>query len=508
MLDRGDSADLLDVLRHEQGLSVKDKRFPRKDTCLAIYSHRINTQGSLEATLQEQFPWCLDWHDELKALYREYTARKQAHHLLDFDDLLLYWHILMSEASLARAVGGQFDHVLVDEYQDTNALQSGILMRLKPDGAGLTVVGDDAQAIYSFRAATVENILQFPQRFSPGAAVIALEDNYRSSQPVLDAANALMEEGTRRYHKVLRATRGSGERPRFVTVEDLREQAEYVAQRVLDNREGGVALRRQAVLFRSSSHSDLLEIELSRRNIPFVKYGGLKFLEAAHVKDLLAVLRWADNPRNGIAGFRVLQLIAGMGPASARRCLDFIAGAHYSLRALARFDAPPGAADHWAALAELLPRLADPSTPWTGQVRSAREWYQPLLERLYEAAHVRVGDLERTRAVVGAISFARAFPHRARAGSAERVGRPGRAAAARRGLPDPLDGAFRQGPGMGCGVRAQRDGRQLPVRIRRRQAGADRGRAPPSLRGDDARPLTARSPLPLALSRHAAAQAR
>ena len=394
VLDRGDSADLLDVLRHEQGLSVKDKRFPRKDTCLAIYSHRINTQGSLEATLQEQFPWCLDWHDELKALYREYTARKQAHHLLDFDDLLLYWHILMSEASLARAVGGQFDHVLVDEYQDTNALQSGILMRLKPDGAGLTVVGDDAQAIYSFRAATVENILQFPQRFSPGAAVIALEDNYRSSQPVLDAANALMEEGTRQYRKVLRATRGSGERPQFVTVEDLREQAEYVAQRVLDNREGGVALRRQAVLFRSSSHSDLLEIELSRRNIPFVKYGGLKFLEAAHVKDLLAVLRWADNPRNGIAGFRVLQLIAGMGPASARRCLDLIAGAHYSLRALARFDAPPGAADHWAALAELLPRLADPSTPWPGQVRSAREWYQPLLERLYEAAHVRAGDLE------------------------------------------------------------------------------------------------------------------
>lgn len=394
VLDRGDSADLIDVIRHELALSLKDKRFPRKDTCLAIYSHRINTQGSLEATLRDQYPWCADWHDDLKTLFREYTARKQADQLLDFDDLLLYWHILMSEASLARAVGGQFDHVLVDEYQDTNTLQAEILMRLKPDGAGVTVVGDDAQAIYSFRAATVENIRQFPERYSPAARIVTLEENYRSTQPVLDAANALIEESDRQHRKVLRAARGAGERPQFVTVDDLREQADYVAQRVLENREAGVLLRRQAVLFRSASHSDLLEIELARRNIPFVKYGGLRFLEAAHVKDLLSVLRWADNPRNTIAGFRVLQLLAGMGPANSRRCLDFVAAQDYSLRVLARFDAPSAAGDHWQSLSELLPRLGDPATPWPGQVRAVREWYEPQLERLYEAAYVRATDLE------------------------------------------------------------------------------------------------------------------
>lgn len=394
VLDRGDSADLIDVVRHELALSLKDKRFPRKDTCLAIYSHRINTQGSLEATLCDHYPWCLDWHDDLKTLFRAYTARKQADHLLDFDDLLLYWHILMSEASLASAVDAQFDHVLVDEYQDTNTLQADILLRLRPDGAGVTVVGDDAQAIYSFRAATVDNILNFPARYTPAAAVVTLEENYRSTQCVLDAANTLIDESSRQHRKVLRTTRGVGEPPRFVVVEDLREQADYVAQRVLENREAGVLLRRQAVLFRSSSHSDLLEIELTRRNIPFVKYGGLRFLEAAHVKDLLAVLRWADNPRNAIAGFRVLQLLAGMGPANARRCIDLLAAEAHSLKALVRFDAPVAAAEQFRDLAALLPRLADPATPWPGQVRAAREWYEPQLERLYEAAYMRATDLE------------------------------------------------------------------------------------------------------------------
>src|SRR5262245_22357351 len=192
VLDRGDSADLLDVVRQELGLAAKEKRFPRKDTCLAIYSHRLNTQGELETSLREQFPWCLEWHDELKRLYREYVRRKQAEQLLDYDDLLLYWQILMSDGTLASAVGAGFDHVLVDEYQDTNTLQADILLRLKPDGTGLTVVGDDAQAIYGFRAANVRNILDFPLHFSPAARVVTLTENYRSTQPILAASNAVI----------------------------------------------------------------------------------------------------------------------------------------------------------------------------------------------------------------------------------------------------------------------------------------------------------------------------
>ena len=393
VLDRGDAADLMDVVRHELGFSKTEKRFPRKDTCLAVYSHRVNTQGALAETLAREFPWCAQWEAELAQLYRAYVERKLANQALDYDDLLLYWHAMMSDDALAREIGAQFDQILVDEYQDTNVLQAQVLKALRPGGEGVTVVGDDAQAIYSFRAATVENILGFPSQYPSAAAVVTLEQNYRSTQGVLDAANALIAEGARRYAKTLRAARGQGERPRYVTVADDQAQAEYVVTRVLAARERGILLRRQAVLFRSSHHSDVLELELVRRNIPYVKYGGLKFLEAAHVKDLLSVLRWADNPKNRVAAFRALQLLPGMGPANAARCYAlFEAGAH-RFGELREFSAPAAASEAWPAFAALLASLTPAEGPWQGQVARVREWYEPMLERLYEAAQVRSGDL-------------------------------------------------------------------------------------------------------------------
>jgi DNA helicase II / ATP-dependent DNA helicase PcrA len=401
VLDRGDSADLIDVVRHELGLSARDKRFPRKDTCLAIYSHRVNTQRSLKATLERHWPWCAEFEAELTRLYRAYVVRKQAEQVLDYDDLLLYWHGLVGEPRLAREVGGLFDHVLVDEYQDTNALQAEILLALKPDGAGLTVVGDDAQSIYSFRAASVDNILEFPARFAPPAAVIALEQNYRSTQPILDAANALIREAARQHRKELSARRGGGARPCLVTVADDRGQADYVIGEVLKAREAGVLLRRQAVLFRSSHHSDFLEVELTRRNIPFVKYGGLKFLEAAHVKDLLAVLRWADNPRNRIAAFRVLQLLPGMGPANSQRCLEDFAAAGSQWAEFGRWPAPAAARADWPRLAALMAALGRPAAAWPGEVEQVRDWYRPHLERRYDAPGVRAGDIEQLTRIAG-----------------------------------------------------------------------------------------------------------
>src|SRR5207247_1255 len=232
----------------------------------------------------------------------------------------------MQEEAPADGVRRRFDHVLVDEYQDTNALQAGILVGLKPDGRGLTVVGDDAQSIYSFRAATVRNILDFPRQFDPPAHVVTLEQNYRSTQPILDAANAVIALAPEGFRKRLFSTRQSEQRPSLVTAEDEQAQVECVVQWVLEHREAGVDLNRQAVLMRAAHHSDLLEVELGRRNIPFVKYGGLKFLEAAHVKDVLCVLRWAENPRDGVAGFRVLQLLPGFGPAHARRLQERLEG--------------------------------------------------------------------------------------------------------------------------------------------------------------------------------------
>ncbi len=401
VVDRGDSADLMDAIRQELGLDGKEQRFPRRDTCLAIYSHRINTRKTLKESLDEQYPWCAQWEDELTRLYRAYVQRKHSYGILDYDDLLLYWHIMMGDPKLAQHVSGHFDHVLVDEYQDTNVLQAQILHALRPDGRGLTVVGDDAQSIYSFRAATVDNILNFPDQFEPRAEVITLAQNYRSCQQVLDASNALMADAPRQFRKHLLAARGAGQRPRLVTVDDLATQADSICSEVLRRREAHVPLHRQAVLFRSGSHSDLLEIELARRQIPFVKYGGLRFLEAAHVKDLLAVLRWVDNPVNHMAAFRALQLLPGMGPASAQRAIAHLEAQQHSAGALAGFAAPNVEPGEIEKLADLLQTLRDPQREWPGQVRLVREWYKPHLERIYENVHTRIGDLDQLELLSG-----------------------------------------------------------------------------------------------------------
>jgi DNA helicase-2/ATP-dependent DNA helicase PcrA len=290
----------------------------------------------------------------------------------------------------------------VDEYQDTNALQAGILLRLEPEGAGLTVVGDDAQSIYSFRAATVRNILDFPSHFDPPATVVTLEESYRSTQPVLEACNAVISLARERFTKQLFSSRTSRQKPVLVTAEDEGCQVDYVVERILALREGGLALRRQAVLMRTAHHSDLLELELARRNIPFVKYGGLRFLEASHVKDALGVLRWAENPRDALAAFRVLQLLPGLGPGHARRAIDHLGRERFVLAALGSFRAPAAAAEDWPPLCELLARLHDPERPWPGQLEAVLGWYRPHLDRLYDSAPVRVGDLERLQDISAA----------------------------------------------------------------------------------------------------------
>jgi DNA helicase-2/ATP-dependent DNA helicase PcrA len=394
LLDREDAADLLDRLRLDRGLARTDRRFPRKGTCLAIYSMVVNTQEPLRACLETRFPWCLEWEEALRGLYAAYVDDKRERAVLDYDDLLLYWFHLMTDDGVAARIGGRFDHVLVDEYQDTNALQADIVRRLKPDGRGVTVVGDDAQAIYGFRAARVGNILGFPGAYDPPAAIVTLEENYRSTQPILDAANAVIALAPERHEKNLRATRRGGGRPQLVTVADELAQVDAVVRGVLERREAGVPLRQQAVLFRTAHHSDALEIELGRRNIPFVKFGGLRFLEAAHVKDALACLRWAENPRDSLAAFRVAQLLPGMGPRLADGLVRHVAERGFSLPpALGSFEPPAAAREHWPAFAGLYARLCESGSAWEPQMGLVRRWYEPHLERLYDDARVRLGDL-------------------------------------------------------------------------------------------------------------------
>ncbi|NND46054.1 MAG: ATP-dependent helicase [Woeseiaceae bacterium] len=404
VLDRGDAADIMDVVRHEQKLTRAARRFPKKDTCLAIYSRCVNTRKSLSETLDETYPWCCDWSDELKELFRCYVLRKQQSQALDYDDLLLYWSHLVAEAEFAEEIGSWFDHVLVDEYQDTNLVQAQILNALKPDGSGVTVVGDDAQSIYSFRAAEVENILGFPDQYMPTAQVITLEQNYRSTQPILDSANCLIAESERQYRKNLFSDRADGGKPRYVTVEDGDAEAEYVVTEILKNRELGMALKEQAVLFRGSHHSDRLELELVRRNIPYVKYGGLKFLEAAHVKDLLSVLKWAENPKNEVAAFRVLKLLPGMGPSNASRCFEHLAVGDYLFSSLREFRPPAAAANAWDDFCSMLEDLSGAASDdrgWQTHLSQVRRWYQPHLERIYDGLDTREADLEQLEQISG-----------------------------------------------------------------------------------------------------------
>jgi DNA helicase-2/ATP-dependent DNA helicase PcrA len=389
--DREDSADLMNLVRHGLGFSKTESRFPTKGTCLAIYSRCVNAETPIDQVLGQFFPWCAGWAGELKQLFAAYVETKQQQNVLDYDDLLLYWVQMVSDAALADDIGGRFDHVMVDEYQDTNRLQSSILLALKPTGRGLTVVGDDAQSIYSFRAATVRNILDFPAQFKPKAVIITLDRNYRATQPLLAVANGVIAQAKERFTKNLWTDRTATRLPQLTAVRDEADQARYIVEQVLANREEGALLKHQAVLFRTSSHSGPLEIELNRRNIPFVKFGGLKFLDAAHVKDMLALLRFVENPRDRVAGFRILHLLPGVGPASAQRVLDHMAEAADPIAALCHLPTPPRTGEDWRGFVETIGNLRH--SEWPVDIERARLWYEPHLDRIHEDSEIRRADL-------------------------------------------------------------------------------------------------------------------
>jgi DNA helicase-2/ATP-dependent DNA helicase PcrA len=390
--DREDSADLVNLVRHELGMSDSKTRFPAKATCLALYSRVVNARGELGAVIAQNFPWVAAHTDDLRRLFAAYVEAKQRQNVLDYDDLLLYLAQMLKESDIASDLSARFDHVLVDEYQDTNRLQAEILLALRPTGRGLAVVGDDAQAIYSFRAATVRNILEFPAAFDPPARIVTLDQNYRSTRPILAASNAVIGLSPVRFAKDLWTDRTTGRAPLLVTVGEESDQARYVASRVLANREAGATLKSQAVLFRTAHHSAALELELTRRNIPFVKYGGLKFLDAAHVKDALALLRFAQNPADRIAGFRIAQILPGVGPSTAARIADAAAQApHFA--ALASLAPPARAAEDFAPFAALM-RALSAQAPWPTDLSQALEWLRPHVERRFEDFAARLADLD------------------------------------------------------------------------------------------------------------------
>lgn len=402
VMDQGDAEDLIQLIRTDFDLHKAKARFPQKGTLLSIYSRCVNTGEDLEDVLTETFPWCEEHRADIKKVFQEYGRRKTEKDLLDYDDLLLFWEQALDMPKVGAGIAKRFSHVLVDEYQDTNPLQASILEKLwgsmtddKDDGdRSLMVVGDDAQSIYSFRGATVANILRFPKQFK-GTATVTLEQNYRSVMPILKAANAVMRPAKDKFTKNLWCERTKGRKPILVTCGDEMAQATFVAKRVLQFREEGVPLRKQAVLFRAGHNSDALEVELSRRNIPFVKWGGLKFLEAAHVKDLVAFLRIVENPLDDLSWMRVLQLLDGIGPGRARQAINHLQEHGGKLRSLTSWKAPAVAREPIGDLVDLLQGLTkSDDLPLPTQIERVRTFYAPILEGKYENPEMRSRDLD------------------------------------------------------------------------------------------------------------------
>ncbi|MDO4582637.1 MAG: ATP-dependent helicase [Planctomycetia bacterium] len=394
IVDRADQEDLMNLVRSELNFPVDKKRFPKKGTCVSIYSRCINSQKKLYEILDRFYPKQLEFHDELAQLFDAYTDRKLRDATLDYDDLLLYWAALMRHPEIGERIRQRFDWILVDEYQDTNLIQAEIVHGLTPDGKGLTVVGDDAQSIFSFRAATVRNILDIPQIF-PNTTILSLEKNYRSSQSILEATNRVVEQLRERYRKELFSTRNEGVLPMFVRCEDEDAQSQFVVEQILQHHEEGIPFREQAVLYRSSHHSLRLETELTRRRIPYIKYGGLKFTEAAHVKDLLAFLRIVENPHDFPAGIRLLTLLPGLGPKKANTLMENLRDAEGNFNVWSSWTPPRATQTVWFPFVDLLKRLAPDTVPLQEQLYESLQFYKPLLiEKYPNDSDSRYNDLE------------------------------------------------------------------------------------------------------------------
>ncbi len=413
IMDQGDAEDLMQLCRAQVvGAAAKKKRFPKKETLHHIYSRHVNTDLPIPGILGTEYPAFLEYEEAILRIFADYTERKAGRNLVDYDDLLLFWLAMLEGAdSLGARIASRYDHLLVDEYQDTNTLQARILKGMCRAHANIAVVGDDAQSIYSFRGASFRNILDFPQTFDR-TTIVTLEENYRSTQPILDVSNTLIARATERFTKNLWTRRAGGERPWLVAVQDEPQQTRFVVERVLELHEQGMPLREMAVLFRAGYMSADLEIELTNRNIPFEKWGGLKFLEAAHVKDILAFLRVLENPRDEVSWYRILNLLPGIGEATARELMGALAEQGWMLDEFGSLPAPPRAREAQRSLATLLERLRltpDSEGGVSRDIARIRTLYDDLLRDKYDTPEPRLHDLEQLQVIAAGYPSRGAF---------------------------------------------------------------------------------------------------
>ena len=412
IMDQGDAEDLMQLARGSLGFGRKEKRFPKKETLHYIYSRHLNTEHSVEEILEQEYPQFVEFTRDIIRIYAEYTSRKTERNLIDYDDLLLFWALMLEQApSIADRIAGMHDHILVDEYQDTNLLQARILRGACRAHRNITVVGDDAQSVYSFRGASFRNILDFPRQF-PDATIVTLEQNYRSTQPILDVTNTLISRAPERYTKNLWTQRFGTEAPWLVTARDEQQQTRFVVDRILELHEDGTPLREIAVLVRAGYMSADLEIELTNRKVPFEKWGGLKFLEAAHVKDVLAFLRVIENPRDEVSWYRILMLLPGIGDITARAMMAAMAERSWDSAAFAEFEPPPRAHDAHRDLCKMLRRLSSSQRGEGGvgeDIDDIRTLYDSVLAERYDRSEPRLADLDQLRVIAAGYPNRSAF---------------------------------------------------------------------------------------------------
>jgi DNA helicase-2/ATP-dependent DNA helicase PcrA len=396
ILDQGDAQDVVSLLRTQLfGKEAEKRRFPKKSTLYGIMSKSLNTERSIRQILESDYAHYLDHANTIERLRELYDAYKVKHQLMDYDDLLLHTVAILQQFKGVRdATSAMHKYIMVDEYQDTNAIQRKLVTLISSSHSNVMVVGDDSQSIYSFRGANFRNIMEFPDDF-PGARVITIEENYRSTQPILSLTNRIIDAALEKYPKNLFTHKGGGVAPAVVAAHDESHQSQFVAQRILELREEGTSLNDIAVLFRSGFMSFDLEIELARAGIPFVKFGGMKFVEAAHVKDIISHLRILENPRDAVSWHRILLLLDGIGPKKAHLIIDDVMSGTISIqRGAEGLPAKLRADDNVAPLFELLRRISGEGSSVVDKIAAILEYYRPLLRAHYDDHQKRQKDLD------------------------------------------------------------------------------------------------------------------
>jgi DNA helicase-2/ATP-dependent DNA helicase PcrA len=391
ILDESDAQDTVNLIRTQLGFHKLQKRFPRKKAITELISKSVNKSQDLETVLYEEFPQFIEWADELKKIREAFDKYKRQKSLLDYDDLLIYLKdLLVKHPDICSRLSRKYKYIMVDEYQDTNKLQSYIACLLASEHKNIMVVGDDAQSIYSFRGANFKNIIDFPKIFKQ-AKIIALEENYRSTQPILNLSNEVIARAKEKFEKELFTRKKGKNLPVFVDARDENAQSRYIADKILALREEGIELGDIAVLFRSGWHSNDLEIELTSRNIPFVKYGGQKFVEAAHIKDVISYMRIAYNMFDEVSWYRALLLVPRVGPKTAQAIINEIMlnkkGISVEKESIKNIE-------DLKRLLELLKSVDVNQKSPAEIIRTFLEYYQPLLKEKYDDFNKRLNDLD------------------------------------------------------------------------------------------------------------------